>query len=194
MSKISFDQLTTEEKSGTQLNFFSNFTLRESNLRAFMQHHGWYPTDVGDWGEVPHYNKYFEEYTTTVYLIIDPILKRRCDAVIGTRINDKEGMPLIRRVFNRIGNIVTQMLFGVKVTDSQSGFRAFSRKAAKKLDIRTNRMEVSSEIIREIGRKKLKLIEVPIKAIYTDYSMSKGQNFVVGVKTFWKLVLHKIMN
>ena len=80
------------------------------------------------------------------------------------------------------------MLFGMHVTDSQSGFRAFSRTAAERIKIRTNTMEVSSEIIREVKLQNLRLMEIPIKAIYTDYSLSKGQGFWKGMETLWKLV------
>ena len=54
-------------------------------------------------------------------------------------------------------------------------------------------MEVSSEIIAESRRHKLKLVEIPIKAIYTEYSLSKGQSFAVGLKTLAKLVLRRLM-
>ena len=84
------------------------------------------------------------------------------------------------------------MLIGILVTDSQSGFRAFSASAADKMEIRTDRMEVSSEIVSEIQRHKFKLKEVPITAIYTEYSLSKGQSFTVGVKTAFKLLLHRL--
>lgn len=114
------------------------------------------------------------------------------DAVIGSRLINPEGMPLARRIANKVGNIVTFFLFGIYTTDSQSGLRAFNRKAATKIKIRTNRMEVSSEIIHEISRAKLRFKEVPIKAIYTDYSLSKGQSFLVGMKTFAKLLMHKL--
>jgi hypothetical protein len=51
-------------------------------------------------------------------------------------------------------------------------------------------MEVSSEIIREISRKKIKFTEVPVKAIYSNYSLTKGQCNLNGInivlKMFWK--------
>ena len=53
-------------------------------------------------------------------------------------------------------------------------------------------MEVSSEIVKEIKQNNLKFKEMPIKAIYTDYSLSKGQGFIVGLKTLWQLILQKI--
>jgi len=115
------------------------------------------------------------------------------DAVLGSRMLECKGnMPLQRRVYQRIGNMLTYLLFGLFVSDSQSGFRAFSGTAADQLEIRTDRMEVSSEIVSEIRRKQFTWTEVPITAIYTEYSMSKGQSFGVGVKTAIKLILHRL--
>lgn len=131
---------------------------------------------------------------TDLEKVIAPLKEGKADVVIGSRLLNPKGMPFHRRLFNWIGNIVTYVLFGVWVTDSQSGLRAFSKKALNVIDIKTNKMEVSSEIIREIGARKLKLKEVSIQAIYTDYSLSKGQSFFVGVKTFIKLVIHRLMN
>ncbi len=115
------------------------------------------------------------------------------EAVIGSRMIEFKGnMPLRRRLYQRVGNLLTYVLFGLWVTDSQSGFRGFSAAGADRLEIRTDRMEVSSEIISEIRRKQMKWTEVPITAIYTDYSLGKGQSFIVGVKTAWKLILHRL--
>ncbi|MCR4314015.1 MAG: glycosyltransferase family 2 protein [Candidatus Uhrbacteria bacterium] len=120
-------------------------------------------------------------------------IEQGADVVIGSRmLTGFEGMPLHRRAAQIIGNIVTFVLFGAWVTDSQSGFRAFTRWALEKIQIRTNRMEVSSELIAEANRNGLKLVEVPIKAVYTQYSLSKGQNFFVGLKTVLKLVVHRL--
>ncbi len=125
--------------------------------------------------------------------LIDPILRGRADVVVGSRMHSSSGMPWLRKMYNGLGNIITYLLFGMKVSDSQSGLRAFSRQAAYSLDLRANKMEVSSEIIREVKINKLKYLEIPIKAIYTDYSLSKGQGFFVGVKTFIKLVVLRIL-
>lgn len=120
-------------------------------------------------------------------------IQKGADMVIGSRmLTGFKGMPLHRRAAQIIGNIVTFVLFGAWVTDSQSGFRAFTRYAIEKIQIRTNRMEVSSELIAEAKRHTLKLVEVPIKAVYTEYSLSKGQNLFVGLKTVLKLVVRRI--
>jgi UDP-N-acetylglucosamine---dolichyl-phosphate N-acetylglucosaminyltransferase len=125
--------------------------------------------------------------------LVQPILKGKADAVIGSRLKNPKGMPLIRRVGNWGFNLITYFLFGVWTTDSQSGLRAFSRQAAQQIDIQSNRMEVSSEIIKEIGMKKIKFVEVPIKAIYTDYSLAHGQSNLNAIRILGKLVLRKMM-
>lgn len=123
--------------------------------------------------------------------IIKPIKENKADAVIGTRLKNPKGMPIIRRIGNWGFNFITFILFGVWTSDSQSGFRAFSREAAEKIEIRSNRMEVSSEIIKEIGKKKLRFTEVPIKAIYTDYSQAGGQSSLNAFRILGKLVMRR---
>jgi UDP-N-acetylglucosamine---dolichyl-phosphate N-acetylglucosaminyltransferase len=125
--------------------------------------------------------------------MVKPILSGKADAVIGSRLVNPQGMPVIRRIGNWGFNIITLMLFGVWTTDSQSGLRAFSRKAAARIEIRSNRMEVSSEIIKEIGAKRIRFTEVPIKAIYTDYSLAHGQSNLNALRILGKLVLRKMM-
>ncbi|MBI2476618.1 glycosyltransferase family 2 protein [Candidatus Uhrbacteria bacterium] len=115
------------------------------------------------------------------------------DVVFGSRMLERKGhMPRMRRVFQRLSNYLTFVLFGAWVTDSQSGFRAFSRRALEKIHVHTDHMEVSSEIVSEVHRKKLRFTEVPITSVYTDYSLSKGQSLRVGVKTAMKLLLHRL--
>ena len=129
--------------------------------------------------------------------MIQPILEGKAEGVIGSRFVARPPsggglattMPLLRIGANFCGNVVTWLLFGIWVSDSQSGFRAFSAEAAARLQLRTSTMEVSSEIIREIARLKLKMIEVPVTARYTEYSLSKGQGFLRGLETLWKLVV-----
>jgi glycosyltransferase involved in cell wall biosynthesis len=124
--------------------------------------------------------------------LLDPIENGEADVVIGSRMLDPMGMPYPRRLANWTANLVTYVLFRVWTTDSQSGLRAFSRQAATRMQLLTSGMEVSSEIIAETVKNRLKWKEVPVQAIYTDYSLSKGQNFTVGMRTLLKLILAKV--
>ncbi|OQA03082.1 MAG: Undecaprenyl-phosphate mannosyltransferase [bacterium ADurb.Bin400] len=121
--------------------------------------------------------------------IIKPILNNKSEAVIGSRLMKPKGMPWYRVVGNLGLNLATLVLFGIWTTDSQSGLRAFSRNALQKIDIRSDRMEVSSEIVREISRKKIKFTEVPVSVIYSDYSLAKGQRNINGINIILKMFL-----
>lgn len=125
--------------------------------------------------------------------MIIPLQKRTVDIVIGSRWLDKTNMPFIRRIVNYLSNLVTFLLFNVWTTDSQSGLRAFSRSAIKRMMIRSQHMEVSSEIFKEINRLNLPFVEIPIRAIYTDYSLKKGQPISNAPVVFWKLLLHRFI-
>jgi len=126
--------------------------------------------------------------------IITPILENKCDVVLGTRLIDPRGMPWYKILANHFGNFVTWFLFGLWVTDSQSGFRAYSRHAAEVINTKADRYEYDSEVIREIYIYKLKFKEVPIAVRYTEYSMGKihKQGLVNGIRTVYKMIWNLI--
>ena len=107
--------------------------------------------------------------------VLRPLLADRADVVIGSRSLSREGkMPFLRRLNNLAFNVLTLIFFGKKTSDSLSGFRGFNRRAIQSIHLKTERMEVSNEFFAEIKRHRLRLEEVPIKVIYTPYSMRKG--------------------
>jgi glycosyltransferase involved in cell wall biosynthesis len=122
--------------------------------------------------------------------MIAPLVGKRADVVIGSRtLRGWRQLPLDRRIILLGGNLLTRLLFGVKTSDSQSGFRAFSRKAISKLSLKTQGMEVSSEFFSEIKAKRLKFVEVPVKVIYSDYSRRKGQSNLNAMSILIRLIL-----
>lgn len=107
--------------------------------------------------------------------VLAPLLNKQADVVIGSRRLQPTGrMPLLRQLNNQAFNLLTRLLFGVVTTDSLSGFRGFNKKAIQLIKLKTERMEVSNEFFTEIKRHHLKFREVPIKVIYTQYSLAKG--------------------
>jgi len=124
--------------------------------------------------------------------LIIALTNARANVCIGSRMMDSRGMPWYRVIGNYGLNVITLILFGIWTTDSQSGFRAFSFSAIRKIEVRTDKMEVSSEIFSEISRHKLSYVEVPIKAIYSRYSLGKGQRNSNAFSIIFKLILKKI--
>ena len=130
--------------------------------------------------------------------VVKPIVYEGYDMVVGSRLMDREelkNMPVVKRVGNILLNVITYLLGGYLVTDSQSGLRAFSKRAAEVIlsNLKSNRYEVSSEFIIIARREGLKFKEVPIKTIYTEYSMSRGTNVITGIKILIKLIIQRLM-
>ena len=126
--------------------------------------------------------------------LIDVLIERNSDIVIGSRfLNDQNNIPLMRNVFNRIANMITFFLAGIMLTDSQSGLKAFSRRALETIKISSNGFEFSSEIIREAQHGHLSITEVPVSVVYTPYSLSKGQNLSTGLTTVFRLIIRTLM-
>ncbi len=120
--------------------------------------------------------------------IFKPIVNKKADIVIGKRKFGSRKMPFSRKLANRVGNLFTFLFFRFNVSDSQSGFRGLSRETLEKMELHSNKMEICSEMIREIKKNNLKLVEVPISTVYTKYSLSKGQSFKQGIKTLIRLI------
>lgn len=118
--------------------------------------------------------------------VLKPLQEKKVDAVIGSRIF--EDMPTTKRFANNVMNILTHIFYGIKVKDSQSGLRAFSSEAAKKIDVVSAGYGVSSEFIKEIKNNQIPFDEVPITTIYTDETQHKGTNAIVGIKIMFKMI------
>lgn len=118
-------------------------------------------------------------------------IKEGYDVVLGSRLKNPKGMPKYKILHNHIGNLCVWALYGLWVTDSQSGFRAYSKKAIDAIETKTDRYEYDSEVIKEIYRNKLKYIEIPIEVRYTEYSMGKKHkmNLKNGIKTLIKMMI-----
>jgi len=124
--------------------------------------------------------------------LIKPIQAKKADLVIGTRLVNPRGMPWYKQIGNKGLSLATFLLSGRWTTDSQSGFKAFSRKALEKLKMEMLGYEFCSEVVMDAATKKLKIKEVPVEVIYSEYSKRKGQSIFNGVNIIVKLFFKKI--
>ena len=92
------------------------------------------------------------------------------DLVIGSRALVKRDIPSYRRVGQKVLLYLTRFLTRNKITDSESGFRAFSRRAIAELELTQKGFAVESEMIAVAEEKNLKITEVPISVKYTKDS------------------------
>lgn len=125
--------------------------------------------------------------------LTNPIIKGEADIALGSRFLKKnKDTPLIRKLFLKGGAFIIYLMYGVRLTDSHNGLRALSRKAAEKIDLKSNGMEHASEIIDEIKRKELRYKEIPVNIRYTDYSKKHGQSSLNAFKILFRMIIKKI--
>jgi len=125
--------------------------------------------------------------------LIDPILAKKADIVIGSRmLNSNNSMPAIKIIGNWVMNFITFIVFHRWVSDSQSGMKALSSKALSRMKLCSMGYEICSEIVGDAKEKNLKLIEVPIETIYSDYSKIKGQNIFNAVNILTRILFFKV--
>jgi len=107
---------------------------------------------------------------------LEKTIESEADLLIGSRMIDTGDMSSSIVLGNKGLSVISNLLFGIKVSDSQSGLRVFSQKAIENLRWKSSRYEFCSEMLLRAKQERLEIKEHPIKAIYTDYSNSKGQN------------------
>ena len=101
--------------------------------------------------------------------VIEPIINQKADLVIGSRFldeNEKE-VPQYRKVGIKVITKITNASINEQLTDSQSGFRAYSKKVVNELNPTELGMGISTEILIKASSKNFKILEVPIKILYS---------------------------
>lgn len=125
--------------------------------------------------------------------VIEPVINKEVDVVLGSRFLGKTiNMPALKKNVLKLGVIVVFILYGIRITDSQCGFRALSRKAMLKIKLTSDKMEHAGEIFSEIMRNNLKYKEIPITVIYDDYALKKGQDWKQSLALGLKMLFKKI--
>lgn len=102
--------------------------------------------------------------------LLAPIISGEADIVIGSRFLSASAgdIPTMRRLGQKAMTLFTNVGSGAPATDSQSGFRAFSRHAIETLLFGANGFSVEAEMQFWAREHGLRITEVPIKAIYLD--------------------------
>ena len=103
-----------------------------------------------------------------VIKVIEPIKNGDADLVIGSRFlsKTKEKIPEYRKIGINIITKVTNAGLKKKITDSQSGFRAYSKDLISKLDISDMGMGISTEILIKTNSLGFRIAEIPITILY----------------------------
>ena len=123
--------------------------------------------------------------------VIKPIINEESDLVIGSRFLDKseKEVPQYRKIGIKIITKVTNATIKKQLTDSQSGFRAYSKKVLNELNPSELGMGISTEILIKASAKNFRISEVPIKITYdgntsTHNPISHGSSVLLSTIKF----------
>jgi glycosyltransferase involved in cell wall biosynthesis len=127
--------------------------------------------------------------------LIRPITDGSADVVLGSRfLEHASAVPVARRALLRLAVVFTGVMSGIRLTDAHNGMRALSRRAAGQLDLQLDRMAHASEIIDQVVRTGLPILEVPVSVRYTPYSLGKGQRAGAAARIAWDYLLNKLFS
>ena len=121
--------------------------------------------------------------------LIQPLLDDKADIVIGSRLLEKgNNIPTYRRFGIKLLTKVTKGYGENKLSDAQSGFRAYNRKAIESLTIREGGMGASAEILLEARNHGFRVVEVPVQAYYKGLDTSTHNPFRHGLNVFATII------
>ena len=89
--------------------------------------------------------------------------------------------------------MVTFLVTGIYLPDTQCGFKLFGKRALGQIQLRMSGFEFCTEVIREAARYRWKISTMPTKVVYSEYTMAKGQSFASGLKTAAKILLRTFL-
>ncbi|MFA5799714.1 MAG: glycosyltransferase family 2 protein [Candidatus Peribacteraceae bacterium] len=131
--------------------------------------------------------------TADIPRLVEALRNGGADLVVANRFGRKNIIPPIRRFANALGNIVTFLVTGIYLPDTQCGFKAFGPRALLEVQLRMSGFEFCTEVIREASRHRWKIASIPTKVVYSEYTLAKGQSFANGLKTAAKILLRTFL-
>jgi len=124
--------------------------------------------------------------------VIQPILNNEADIVIGSRFlknETNENVPKYRKIGIKVITGITDSVTDLKLTDAQSGFRAYKKNVLKDIVPSDKGMGVSTEILIKASKKEFKVKEVPIEILYegntsTHHPVSHGASVIFSTMKY----------
>lgn len=134
------------------------------------------------------------EYEVTDYPALLEQVKAGADVVYGSRfLNNPRptGMKRANFLANRILTVTANLLYGIAITDEATCFKVFRTDLLRELNLECTGFEFCPEVTAKLGRRKIKIAEVPIS--YTARAIEEGKKvrWTDGFEAMWVLLKHR---
>lgn len=124
--------------------------------------------------------------------LIEPFLNQKAEVVYGSRQLGKNKRGSWSFYWGgRVLTLVANLLYGLKITDESTGYKVFKREIIENLDLESEGFEFCPEVTAKIGKRGIKIYEVPIS--YQPRSKKEGKKirWKDGLKALWVLIKYK---
>jgi glycosyltransferase involved in cell wall biosynthesis len=139
---------------------------------------------------VVHFDADGQFRVSDIERLVKPLAAHEAEVVFGSRFLDNTTkLPWSKKnLIMPLARLANKILFDAELTDPQSGFRAFTADVGREIKWRQDRMAHASEILGEITRRRLRVVEVPITVVYHEF----GQGFSGGFKILRDIFIKKL--
>lgn len=136
------------------------------------------------------------EYDPDDYLtILGPIVNGDADVVYGSRFLGRPvGMAWKNRVANRILTATANLLYGARITDEATAYKAFRTSILREIQLTSVRFEFCAEVTAKVRRQGIQIHEVPIR--YNGRGIAEGKKIRArdGLEALWTLIRYRLVS
>ena len=138
------------------------------------------------------------EYNPEDYIPLVKLIKENeADVVYGSRLLDNRNSKsflFLSFVANKTLTVLTNILFGAKLTDMETCYKAFRREFIQNIDIKSNRFDFEPEITAKVLKQKVRFKELPITYNARAFDEGKKIGWKDGVQAIWTLIKFRFIN
>ena len=115
------------------------------------------------------------------------------DLILGDRMTDRKQIPLLRRLANSLSSLIVSLVCGKWISDSQTGFRAYSAKLLSSVQLHSSRYDLETEVIIKTARQGFRIGHTSIQTLNVA-EVGRFQKFkdslrflrVIAKSLFWR--------
>ena len=120
-----------------------------------------------------------------INILLDRLIEKDAELCLATRMYDpNKAMGMMNFVGNKVITFCFNMLYKQNLSDSQSGYRAISKKAFDKIEFKEDDMAFATEMLVKFSQKKFKMVEIPTIYKERKYGKPKLRRFKSGIEIF----------
>jgi glycosyltransferase involved in cell wall biosynthesis len=136
------------------------------------------------------------EYDPSEYTkLLAPLLAAQADVVYGSRFRGSlKRMSLVQKIGNRFLTIVTNVLYGVSLSDMETCYKVVPTRVIQQLELRSRGFEFEPEITAKLLRRGHRILEVPITYVARDASEGKKIDWRHGWPALKTLVKYRFVD